>query len=569
MPTFDPQSFSSSGSYTVPSGSWYMVSCKMAGGGGGGGAGFPPALAEGAGGGGGGEAEEVVFNVCSHLLTGGYTIDVTVGTGGAGAPDTTVNGDNGNASVLSIFDGPFGPMLPAPTLIASFATGYGSGGTSATDEFTPGSGGIGADGGAGGSNGGYDGTPGAGGNNGTPGAPGGDGGSASQNMGLPGSNGYVQFVLMSADVFGTDISGFVAVANTTCTINQSSIFGDVGSITGTTLTSSTVNGTVYPDADAAVSNALVAAEGARAGLIDPNFVTPTTEYTGSALGGVIPTLSAGVYYWSGAANVDSTFSLDGPGIYVFQSAGTWKINANANIVCTNGARPEDVYFVSGGNITVNPTVFPKQIFGNYIAGGDLSAIGPTQYIFGTLFSPAGYVNINQLNNLRLPSAWCYAKGTKVLTARGYIAIEDISTDDMIVTRGLIDSDGNVPDSVESVQPVVYVGKFTMNRLNKMSYPVCFKKDSLGKDMPFEDLIVSPNHALFIDGRRTAADWFINNDTIYQMSHLQKMDYYVIELPAHSVIVVNGALSESMLGDRNAFVTVTKNESLIESMIPAA
>jgi hypothetical protein len=45
-----------------------------------------------------------------------------------------------------------------------------------------------------------------------------------------------------------------------------------------------------------------------------------------------------------------------------------------------------------------------------------------------------------------------------------------------------------------------------------------------------------------------------------------MEYYVIELEEHSVIDANGALSESMLGDSAAFISVCEPKK-IEMHLP--
>ena len=554
--------------YTVIDRSWYMVSCNLTGGGGGGGAGDDTG---GVGGGGGGQSAELLRNACSILLNPGDTIAYVVGSGGAGASTSAEDGGNGTPSTLDIYRGTYPPVFPdpVPTLLISFNTENGIGGTSGTSSGIPGSGGAGGNGGAPGADGEY-GPGGAGGGLGSIGV-GGAGGSVGSNPGIKGGDGQVRFLLVAADIMGSDAGPYVGLAATTCTVNSSTLYGDVGSLNGTTLTSSTVvlPGIQHVVNDTSTQNAVTSSLGTQQFLLGSN-VTPFTTYTGQALGGAgLEYLEPGIYNWLGSANITNTFTLSGQGLYVFQSSGTWTTLANTNIDCVNGARPENAYFVSSGNITINSTPSPNQIFGNFIAGGDLLASGPITNILSRFHAPAGSVNIGQVGKLALPDSWCYAKGTKILTTRGYVAIEDIQTDDLVVTRGVIDDDGNVQDSEESAKAVTYVGKFVMSSLGKHSYPVCFKAGSLGTNTPFEDLVVSPNHAILIHGRKTSANWFINNDTVYSMSDLNTMEYYVIELTDHSVIVANGVLSESMLGDRKAFVTVCKNESLIASMLPVA
>lgn len=555
--------------YTVLEGTWYMISCRVTGGGGGGGAGD---VTDGKGGGGGGQSNELLNDACSVLLTGGDIIEYFVGAGGARGSSIGEDGHNGVTSSIFI-------KRDGNTLI-SFESHFGSGGKSGSNG---GAGGAGGDGGEAGGNGSSSGGGRGGGTLGleTIGIGGGGGGIPSE-PGVSGNDGEVHFVIVKANVMGPDADLFVALASNICTINSSVVYGDVGSFSGTTVLNATtlISPSVVLDGSncsGAVSSSLAT----HAFLLDSNII-PVVPYlednTGYPLGTYYSTLSAGVYTWRGHARINETFTLDGPGLYVFQAindyvyttdSGTWTSETSVDMKCINGAHPKDVYFVSTSDISINPTASSNTILGNFIAGGNIVVSGPTTNIFSRFQAPAGSVTIGQVEFLAPPSSFCYAKGTKILTTRGYVAIEDIQTDDLVVTKGVIDDDGNVQDSEESAKAVTYVGKFVMSSLGKHSYPVCFKAGSLGTNTPFEDLVVSPNHAILIHGRKTSANWFINNDTVYSMSHLNTMEYYLIELTEHSVIVANGILSESFLGDRNAFVTVCKNESLIASMLPVA
>jgi hypothetical protein len=562
--------------YTVPIGpaSWYMVSCNLTGGGGGGGAGYTGGDGD-LGGGGGGQSTELLQNACSILLLPGDTIAYVVGSGGAGAPDSSVDGSDGSVSTLTIYRGTYPPVFPEPPTapLITFTISGGRGGKSA-GAGGPGTGGDGVNGGEPGDAGTY-GAGGAGGGLGTIGV-GGAGGNGTGGAGIVGGDGKVRFMLIDSDIIGHDANIFAALANNTCTINSSTIYGDVGSFIGTTALDSN-SLIVYPASIRDGSGCAIAVTSSleTQQLLLDSSISPFAEYTGRALGSIttestpgLEYLVPGIYYWQSNANIINTFTLSGEGLYIFQSSGSWTSLADVNISCGGGANPQDAYFVSAGDITINSTLGSNKILGNFIAGGNIVVSGITD-VYSRFHAPAGSVTIGQVANLSLPNAFCYAKGTKILTARGYIAIEDIQTDDLVVTKGVIDDDGNVQNPEESAKAVTYVGKFTMSSLNKYSYPVCFKAGSLGENTPFEDLVVSPNHAILIHGRKTSANWFINNDTVYSMSNLKTMEYYLIELTEHSVIVANGVLSESMLGDRNQFITVCKNESLIASMLSVA
>ncbi len=169
---------SSSGSVSVPSGTFYYALAIGGGGGGGGGGG---ATGNPSSGGGGGGAGSGFINFGSATSNGSVSITVGgAGSGGAyGPPQTSqegsTNGQSGSAG--------------GTTTVGSISASGGSAGGAGLAFSTPGSGGSGASGGGGGGGGGYfRGTAGVGGNGGSYGANGSSGGTTS-NGAAPGSGG--------------------------------------------------------------------------------------------------------------------------------------------------------------------------------------------------------------------------------------------------------------------------------------------------------------------------------------------------------------------------------------------
>lgn len=54
-----------------------------------------------------------------------------------------------------------------------------------------------------------------------------------------------------------------------------------------------------------------------------------------------------------------------------------------------------------------------------------------------------------------------------------------------------------------------------SHLTSKSCPICIKKDALGKNYPFTDLYVSPEHGLLLHGKMISAKNIVNGKTIYQ------------------------------------------------------
>ena len=142
---------------------------------------------------------------------------------------------------------------------------------------------------------------------------------------------------------------------------------------------------------------------------------------------------------------------------------------------------------------------------------------------------------------------CYAKGTLILTKKGFVPIETIKEGDKLVTKGKIYKNKFIKEEAAfKTSSVMWISKFKPRRLNSKSLPICIEKDALGENYPFADLYVSPGHRLLLDGKMVLSTDLINNKTIYQDKEYDGVEYYHLECDHHRAIVANGVLSETFL-----------------------
>ncbi|GGJ25593.1 Hint domain-containing protein [Neoroseomonas lacus] len=139
---------------------------------------------------------------------------------------------------------------------------------------------------------------------------------------------------------------------------------------------------------------------------------------------------------------------------------------------------------------------------------------------------------------------CFAAGTKVATARGEVAVEDLRVGDLVVT----------PHSGAPLQPVIWLGHSRVNVARHPApakvAPVLIKAGALADGVPFRDLRVSPDHAMFLDGHLVPAKLLVNDSTIVQEAWCPEVTYWHVELPSHGLLVAEGAVSESYFDDGN-------------------
>lgn len=143
-------------------------------------------------------------------------------------------------------------------------------------------------------------------------------------------------------------------------------------------------------------------------------------------------------------------------------------------------------------------------------------------------------------------AACFRAGTRIRTERGEVPIEALRPgEDWVIT-----ADG-------SAALVIWIGRraarLTEHPRKWDVMPVRIVQDAFAPGLPLRDLIVSPDHALYVDGVLIPARYLINGASIAQEDH-DSVVWYHVELEFHDAILAEGLPAESYLdtGNRSAF-----------------
>ncbi len=144
------------------------------------------------------------------------------------------------------------------------------------------------------------------------------------------------------------------------------------------------------------------------------------------------------------------------------------------------------------------------------------------------------------------NAPCYCPGTLILTNRGDMPVETLAAGDTII----IASGQHRP--IRWIGHRSYAGRFLT--ANPGEQPIRFRAGSLGGGLPCRDLMVSPEHAMFLDGVLVPARCLVSGGTVVQEHGVERADYFHVELDSHDILLAEGAPSESYLddGDRGMF-----------------
>ena len=150
---------------------------------------------------------------------------------------------------------------------------------------------------------------------------------------------------------------------------------------------------------------------------------------------------------------------------------------------------------------------------------------------------------------------CFLPGTRILTDRGDVNVEDLAIGDLVKTAN-------------GFQPIKWIGKQSVdpNRVKSAlrSHPICVKAGALGDNLPQRDLYLSPDHALLVDGLLINAGALVNGTSIIKTDPTTPFTYYHVELDVHALMVVEGTYAESYLPqkeDRHCYDNSDEFEAL--------
>jgi Ca2+-binding RTX toxin-like protein len=295
---------------------------------------------------------------------------------------------------------------------------------------------------------------------------------------------------------------------------------------------------------------------------------------------------------TGTANNDANTSMFGDGTHattlIAGSGADYMVGGSGNDTFNVGMGP-DYMFGNGGanNFVFNSIADTNSAIGDFKVGTDKVDLSGIARTFGNSLSFIGtgpftghagqvesYVDPNfsnttyvmvdttgsgsanfeivlyntpalQASDLNLSNAPCYCAGTRIMTERGEVAVEDLAIGDRVMTVS------GLARPIKWIGNRSYAGMFAFG--NRKVLPVCFKAGSLAEGIPKRDLWVSPNHAMFIDDMLIPAADLVNGNSIAQADAVEELHYFHVELESHDVILAEGAGAETFLDDDSRMI----------------
>ncbi len=232
--------------------------------------------------------------------------------------------------------------------------------------------------------------------------------------------------------------------------------------------------------------------------------------------------------------------------------GVTSVSGDFNVVTVIGGNDQgdatDGYSFSAlsttsyGSITTNTTTGEFTFSINRAA---VMASGSDQIVSFTITGTSG--SESDTDTVFINILICVARGTLIETPHGPFAVETIRPGDLVLTKD------------NGARPVKWVGFRTVPeaelRADPDLRPVRIRAGALGQNLPWRDLVVSPQHRVLLDDWRAEllfgaeevlapAKALLNDATIRVDHDAPDVEYYHLLFDAHEIIFTEGAATES-------------------------
>jgi hypothetical protein len=142
-------------------------------------------------------------------------------------------------------------------------------------------------------------------------------------------------------------------------------------------------------------------------------------------------------------------------------------------------------------------------------------------------------------------------GTRLLTSQGYRPVETLRCGDMVAT--LI---GRGPMFV----PIAWIGRrgpIATSQENPDAVPVRIRRYAIGDAMPNRDILLAPDHAIYLQGTLYLIRSLVNDASVIREWRQRAAGYWGVGLERHDILVAENLAIESLLpASAAAFTEIT-------------
>ena len=222
--------------------------------------------------------------------------------------------------------------------------------------------------------------------------------------------------------------------------------------------------------------------------------------------------------------------------------GTIVLSASTVLGGTYPAFTYDIVAENGDQLLLGAEYAGNDSWGDYVilSNSDITQLDGD--------GSTGFTFVNQdiySDTSTSPTMPCFAAGTAISTPTGAVRVEALREGDLVRTVSGED------------RPLVWVGHRRVDVARhptpELVRPIRVSAGAFGVAAPAADLVVSPDHNLFVDGVLVPAKCLVNGRNVVELG-VAAVTYHHIELATHDVVLANNMPAETYLdtGNRTNF-----------------
>jgi Hint domain len=219
--------------------------------------------------------------------------------------------------------------------------------------------------------------------------------------------------------------------------------------------------------------------------------------------------------------------------------------------------PGNYSFVGTANVEDHGTTITGLVIED--AGGHYFFLTDTQYTGNVKGKSNGDVTITgydtTLGSGTVGGGICFAAGTLIRTPDGQAAVETLKCGDHVLTQ-----DGRI-----ATVDWLGIQTISMRFADKLRVlPIRIRAGAVGENVPSRDLLVSPDHAILVEGALIQAGALVNGTPIVRETNVpMTFKYYHVEVEDHSLILAENTPAETFVDnvERLAFDNWAEHEAL--------
>ncbi len=274
----------------------------------------------------------------------------------------------------------------------------------------------------------------------------------------------------------------------------------------------------------------------------------------------------GSRFRSRPARASAGLMVKGPGTVVLSGLNTFTggiafaAGATLELAATGAAGTGGITFHAGSELVIDAGIQVKNTIFNFAAGNifDFRGIAPgvhtttsltnnvltitnsdsseTQSLTldpGQTFAPGAFSNLVP-DGAGGSIVACYCRGTRIATPAGEMPIETLRIGDWVRTHAGRD------------RQVKWIGRRSYAAPPREARPIRIRAGALADGLPRRDLLVSPEHALLLDGALTRARHLVNRVSILPDHGHGAVHYLHLELADHDLVLAEGQPAETFV-----------------------